>query len=44
LWEEIVFIAYHLHWSFDTIADLDHRNRQTVLEQVLRINEGSGAE
>ena len=23
LWEEIVYIAYYLHWSFDSILELD---------------------
>lgn len=38
LWEEIVYIAYHLHWSFDTILDLDHASRARVIEEIGKIN------
>jgi hypothetical protein len=38
LWEEIVYIAYYLHWSFDTILDLDHRSRAKVIEEIGKIN------
>jgi hypothetical protein len=38
LWEEIVYIAYYLHWSFDTITDLDHASRARVIEEIGKIN------
>jgi hypothetical protein len=38
LWEEIVYIAYYLHWSFDTILDLDHASRARVIEEIGKIN------
>jgi hypothetical protein len=38
LWEEIVYIAYYLHWSFDTIIDLDHASRARVIEEIGKIN------
>lgn len=38
LWEEIVYIAYYLHWSFDTILDLDHTSRARVIDEIGKIN------
>jgi hypothetical protein len=38
LWEEIVYIAYYLHWSFDSILDLDHPSRARVIEEIGAIN------
>jgi hypothetical protein len=38
LWEEIVYIAYYLHWPFDTILDLDHASRAKVIEEIGKIN------
>ncbi|MDT8913131.1 DUF6760 family protein [Amycolatopsis sp. PS_44_ISF1] len=34
LWEEIVYIAYHLHWSFESILDLDHATRARVIAEI----------
>lgn len=39
LWEEIVYIAYYLHWSFDSILDLDHTSRARVIDEIGKINE-----
>ena len=38
LWEEIVYIAYYLHWSFDSILELDHPTRARVIDEIGRIN------
>lgn len=38
LWEEIVYIAYYLHWSFDSIIGLDHRTRARVIQEIGAIN------
>jgi hypothetical protein len=38
LWEEIVYIAYYLHWSFDSILELDHRTRTRVIQEIAAIN------
>lgn len=34
LWFEVVRIAYYLHWSLDTILDLEHPVRRQVLLEV----------
>jgi hypothetical protein len=39
LWEEIVYIAYYLHWSFDSILELDHLSRGRVIQEIGAIND-----
>ena len=38
LFEEIAYVAYHLHWSFEEILDLEHPLRQRMVEEVASIN------
>lgn len=38
LYEEITYVAYHLHWSFDAIADLEHPVRRRFVEEIAAIN------
>ncbi|WP_440957096.1 DUF6760 family protein [Methanosarcina sp. Mfa9] len=38
LHEEVAFIAYHFHWSFEEIMNLEHRDRQRWCEEISRIN------
>lgn len=38
LWEEIVYIAYYLHWSFDSILELDHHTRARVIQEIANLN------
>ncbi|MEU7500966.1 DUF6760 family protein [Streptomyces sp. SID685] len=39
LWEEVVYVAYYLHWSSDSILDLEHPARQRVIDEIGRINQ-----
>jgi hypothetical protein len=39
LWEEVAYLAYHLHWSMDALLDLEHRDRVRVLQDVAQLNE-----
>jgi hypothetical protein len=39
LYEEITYVAYHLHWSLDEILDLEHPVRQRFVEEIGRLNE-----
>jgi hypothetical protein len=32
--EEIAYVAYHFHWSLDTILDLEHHDRRRYAEQI----------
>jgi hypothetical protein len=34
LWAEAVRIAYHLHWSLDSVLDLEHHDRGRVLAEI----------
>ncbi|MFP4149785.1 MAG: hypothetical protein ACLFUG_10950 [Nitriliruptoraceae bacterium] len=34
LWEELTELAYHLHWSFGDLLDLQHRDRTRLLASV----------
>ena len=38
LWEEVAYVAYYLHWSLDSILDLEHPVRQRVIHEVGSIN------
>lgn len=39
LWEEVSYLAYHLHWPLDQLLDLEHGDRITLLKQVAGLNE-----
>ena len=39
LWAEVVYVAYHLHWSFESIVDLDHFSRARVISEISGIND-----
>ena len=34
LWQEIAYLAYHLHWDLDRLLDLEHGDRIRLLEEV----------
>ncbi len=38
LFEEVAYIAYHLHWSQDEILRLEHRDRLRWVAEVATIN------
>jgi hypothetical protein len=38
LHQEVAYIAYHFHWSFEELLDLEHRDRQRYVEEIGRIN------
>lgn len=35
---EVVFIAYHLHWSHDEIMEFTHRERVEWVREISAIN------
>ena len=39
LYEEVAFIAFHFHWPFEEIINLEHRERQRWVEEISRINQ-----
>ncbi len=38
LFKEMSFIAYYLHWSLDTVMNLEHRERHQWCRQISDIN------
>jgi hypothetical protein len=38
LYEEVAFIAYHFHWSFEEILHMDHGERKKWVEEISKIN------
>jgi hypothetical protein len=39
LWQEITYLAYHLHWGLDQLLDLEHSDRIQLLREVGELNE-----
>ena len=39
LWEEISFLAFHLHWDLDRLLSLEHADRQRLLSSVSAMNQ-----
>lgn len=38
LYEEMAFIAHHLHWSHGDLVNLDHAERRRWCDEISRIN------
>lgn len=38
LYSEVAYVAYHLHWSYDTILDLEHAERRRFVAEVGALN------
>ena len=38
LWEEVVYLAYHLHWDLDQLLDIEHGDRVRHVERVAALN------
>ena len=34
LWDEIAYLAYHLHWDLDALLDLEHADRLRMVDAV----------
>ncbi len=39
LYEEVAYVARYLHWSYDHVMALDHRERQRWVAEIARTNE-----
>jgi len=39
LFEEVAFVSRYLHWSYDNVMSMDHRERQRWVAEVSRANE-----
>jgi hypothetical protein len=38
LWQELAYLAYHLHWDFDALLDLEHADRSRLVSAVASLN------
>ena len=39
LWDELAYLAYHLHWPWQELLDLEHSDRQRLVSGVADLNE-----
>jgi hypothetical protein len=39
LWDEITYLAYHLHWDLDRLLDLVHADRARLIRSVADLND-----
>jgi hypothetical protein len=37
LYEEVAFVAFHFHWHFDDILDLEHMTRRRFVHEIERL-------
>lgn len=38
IWQEVAFLAYHLHWSLDALLDLEHADRVRLIRSTSSLN------
>ncbi len=38
LYEEVAYIAYHLHWPYSDILRMEHWERQRWVDEIVAIN------
>ncbi len=38
LYSEVAYVAYYLHWSYDTILDLEHAERRRFVREISALN------
>jgi len=38
LYEEVAYVAYHFHWPWEQIMELDHLERKRWVEEIAAIN------
>ena len=39
LWDELIYLAYHLHWDLDRLLDLAHGDRARLIASVADLND-----
>jgi hypothetical protein len=39
IWQEIAYLAYHLHWPIQDLLDLEHSDRVRMVRAVVALNE-----
>jgi hypothetical protein len=38
IWQEIAYLAYHLHWPLEDLLDLEHMDRVRMVRAVVALN------
>jgi hypothetical protein len=38
IWQEIAYLAYHLHWPLSELLDLEHLDRVRLVRSVAGMN------
>jgi len=38
LYEEVAYIAYHFHWSYEELLNIEHHERQKWCQEISKIN------
>ena len=38
IYAEVAYVAYHLHWSYADILDLEHAERRRFVDEIGRLN------
>jgi hypothetical protein len=38
IYQEVAYIAYHFHWAYDDVLDMEHRERQIWIREISEIN------
>ncbi|MEY2461255.1 MAG: hypothetical protein QOG30_3085 [Acidimicrobiaceae bacterium] len=38
LWQELAYLAYHLHWDLEKLLDLEHADRARLIRAVSSLN------
>jgi len=38
IYEEVAYIAYHFHWRYEDVVNLEHKERQKWCEEISKIN------
>lgn len=44
VWDDVTYLAYHLHWRLDDLLDLEHPDRRRMVAGVSRLNDRAWAE
>ncbi|WP_407681151.1 MULTISPECIES: DUF6760 family protein [Pseudanabaena] len=39
LLEEVAYLSYHFHWSYENVLNMEHWERQQWVSQVAQINQ-----
>jgi len=37
-WDEVSYLAYHLHWDMEQLVDLEHDDRLMLVAKVADLN------